>query len=339
MRTIKSVEAMCDRIMRSTKQFIPLIVEIDLTYRCPNNCIHCFQKNMKMDPDLSKEVLLETIDILCDMGTLEFKISGGDPLIREDIFDILEHLSRKNVRVVLYTAGYFLDEDTCKRIAQLGITRVETTLLGPNRLVHDKLANCPGSFDYICNGIKTLKRIGVDQYVKYIVMQQNFQVRSEIRQLEEELGIQIAPSPYLWCKHGDPERTIEVCRLTDSQLYDYFLEVPQPPIKRTFLSCGAGKYMMGIAADGSVTPCASFSREYSVGNIYEKAVDDIWREAPFLLELRRNIRYMIPECRTCSKSDFCRMCPAIASWGGQNIKSPYAPMCHYADIAEKAYVR
>lgn len=57
MRTIKSVEAMCDRIMRSTKQFIPLIVEIDLTYRCPNNCIHCFQKNMKRDPDLSKEVL------------------------------------------------------------------------------------------------------------------------------------------------------------------------------------------------------------------------------------------------------------------------------------------
>ncbi len=337
MLTIKSVQAMCDRIIRNTRKFIPLIVDIELTYQCSNNCVHCFQANVKNDPDIDKKVLLNTIDKLCEMGTLEFKISGGDPLIREDIFEILEHLSKTNTRVVLYTSGFFLDDITCQKIADIGVACVETTLLGPNRQTHDKLANRPGSFDRICNGVRMLKNLGVNQRVKYMHMKQNFKDKSEISLLSSELGIEITPSPYLWCKHGDSESTIDACKLTDSQLYEHFKIYPQPPIKRSFLSCGAGKFMLSISADGSIMPCASFTTDYSVGNIYEKPIDVIWNNAIFLSELRKNIRYMVGPCRTCKTSDFCRLCPAIASWGGKNIREPYEPMCHYAKVAEKAY--
>lgn len=337
MQVIKTVDAMCNRILRTSKKFIPLVVEVDLTYRCPNSCIHCFQKNLKGHSDIDKKVLLKTLDKLYEMGTLEFKISGGDPLVHKDVFEILGHLSRMNVRVVLYTAGYFLDDETCQKISDLGISRVEVTLLGTNSKTHDKLANCKGSFNRICHGIQTLKRLGVSQYVKYIHMQQNFDERHEIDILSQELGVPIYPSPYLWCKHGDPENTIAVCRLTDAQLYDCFLEYPQPPVKRSFLSCGAGKYRLGISVEGDVVPCAAFTRDYSVGNINEKSIQDVWNNAVFLLELRNNIRYMVGKCRTCKTSEFCRLCPAIASWGGQDIKEPYAPMCHYANIAENVY--
>lgn len=337
MRTIKSVEAMCERITRITKRFMPLIVEMNLTYRCPHNCIHCFQKNLKQQPDLDKEVLLRTIDKLCEMGTLEFKVSGGDPLMRDDIFEILEYMSKTNTRVVLYTAGYLLNEFACRKIAELGISRVELTLLGPNRETHDKLANCDGSFEQICKAIRTLKELGVDLFVKYMHMQQNFHARKEIELLSRSLGVKIAPSPYLWCKHGDPESTIERCKLTDSQLYEHFKMYPQPPIKHTYLSCAAGKTLLGISVNGDVTPCAAFTDTYSVGNIYENSIEEIWNNAEYLNELRKNIRYMVGKCRTCKKGDFCRLCPAIASWGGQSIREPYEPMCHYAHIAEKAY--
>lgn len=337
MLEMKSVEAMCNRIIRNTKRFIPLIVDMELTYRCPSNCIHCFQKNVKGHPDIDKQVLLRTIDKLCEMGTLEFKISGGDPLIRNDIFDILEHLSKMNARVVLYTSGYFLNEEICNRLSDLRVSRVETTLLGTKPSTHDRLTNCVGSFERICNGILTLKKLGVDQYVKYMHMQQNFDDRHDIAKLSKKLGIEIAPSPYLWCKHGDPESTIEICKLTDSQLIEHFRMYPQPPIKRSFLSCGAGKYMLNISADGNVTPCASFTSQYTVGNIYNSPIEDIWNNAELLLQLRRNIRYMVGKCRKCRISEFCRMCPAIASWGGKSIKEPYEPMCHYAQVAERAY--
>jgi len=337
MVLIKSVDAMCERIIHSVKKFVPLIVDIDLTYRCPNNCIHCFQKNLKKHRDMDKQVLLKTIDKLCEMGTLEFKISGGDPLIREDIFEILEYLSKTNTRVVLYTSGFFLDEKTCHRLSELGISRVETTLLGASKTTHDKLANCEGSFDMICQGIINLKKFGVDQYVKYMHMQQNFDEKDEIVSLSNKLGLEIFPSPYLWCKHGDPESTIDVCKLTDSQLYQHFEIYPQLPVKRTFVSCGAGKYMLSISAEGDVMPCSAFTTDYRVGNIYKESIEDIWNDSEFFLELRRNLRYMVGKCRTCSTSDFCRLCPAIASWGGKSIKEPYEPMCHYAHIAEKVY--
>jgi len=337
MKTINSIVDMSNRIIKHLEEFIPLVVDIDLTYRCTSNCIHCYQKKLKKMHEVDKAVLLNAIDECCELVAYECKISGGDPFVREDIFEILEHLSKKDVRVVLYTSGYYLDRETCKRLADLSIARVEMTFLGPNEMIHDRLANCKGSFQRIFNGITYLKELGVGVVAKYIQMQQNFDARGEIRNLEERLGVPIYPSPYLWCQQGDSEETIVNCRLTDEQLKQHFREYPREPKHHPMLSCGAGKYMVTIAANGDVLPCSVFTLEHSVGNIHEKSIRDIWYHSPFLIELRKNRRYMVAECRRCDKKDFCSLCPAIASWGGADIRKPYVPMCHYAQIAKEVY--
>lgn len=326
-----------NKLIEESKEYRPLVVEWDITYRCPFSCVHCLQKNNRHIEELNKEIIFRMIDELTELGTIEYKISGGDPLIRSDIFEILKYIKQTNARVVVYTSGYYLTDEICEKLSRLDVTRVETTLLGTDAETHDSLSRCPGGFNKICRGIRKLNDLGVPQKVKYIQMQQNFSQTEKIASLAEGLGVEIYPSPYLWCPIDSLESEIEPYRLTKDELTEHYRLYPQLPIEKTFLNCGAGKYLMGISADGKVMPCAVFSRNYAAGNISELSMKDIWNNSELLKGFRGKIRYPIFKCRVCETSEFCILCPGVASWANKNVFEPYEPMCHYAQIAKKAY--
>lgn len=332
---IKITTDMLDKIIHESKEFKPLIVDWDITYRCPCDCVHCYQKNNRHIPELKKEIIFDTIDKLEKLGTLRYTVSGGDPLIRTDIFDILKYMSKTNAMVVLYTSGYYLDDETCEKLAEVNISRVETTLLGPDEKTHESLSRCPGGFRNICNGVDKLRELGIDYGVKYINMPQNFSERGKIDELSKRLGVEIYPSAQLWCQHDGQESEIEPYRLTEEQLYDHFKLFPKVPFPNNMLSCGAGKYRVGISADGIVMPCGTFTRKYTCGNICEKSFEDIWKNSDLLKGFRSQIRYPASKCRRCKAIEFCNPCIAAASWANKNIYEPYEPACKCAFAAKK----
>ncbi len=332
-----SSNGLFSKIKNETKTYRPLTIEWDMTYRCPCSCVHCYQRNNNVEKELTRDEIFSVIDDLNLLGAFEYKISGGDPLVRKDIFEILSYLSNKQVKIIFYTSGFFMNEENCKKLAETGITCVETTLLGLDSMTHDHLSNCKGAFNQIIYGVKLLSHLNIPVRIKFMLLHQNFNQMEHINKLAEELSLNIDPVPFLWCVHKESEDTILPFRLTFEEQKEYFSKYPIVPVKKSFVSCNAGKYKLAISPDGHVKACGAYTDEYSVGNLRLQNIKEIWQNSQQLNEMRSKHRYPVSQCRICSLSEFCVLCPAIASWASQDIIKPYLPMCQYAKAAQSVY--
>lgn len=333
----KSTYELFEIELKKTKQHRPLSVEWDLTYRCPCNCVHCFQKNYKSIGELPTDAIFDVIDQLQALGTKQYKLSGGDPLARTDIFDIIQYIKEKGAEVDIFTSGYFLTDEVCQKLADLDVKSVEVSLLGVDEETHDTLARCKGSFNRIYSGMKKLNELGVDHLCKFIHMRQNMHQVDKINSLATELGTKFFSNPYLWCQHEDEDSELDPYRITEEDKIEYFKLYPPKPVKKDILNCNAGQYMLAITPDGHVIPCGGFSRKYTVGNVSEESIKDIWEKSEMLIKMRNQIRYPIKKCRKCEASAFCTRCLAIASWADEDIDKPYEPMCKEAYFQKKVY--
>lgn len=335
----ENIYALFSKIKGEQQSFSPLTAEIDVTFNCPCRCVHCYQELNRVDSksELSTSEILHCIEALHDMGTFECVISGGDPLCRKDIWEILAYLKQKKIRTVLYTSGFFLDNETCERIAKLKIARIEMTLLGTSSMTHDKLCQRPGAFNRIIEGAKMLKQYGLPLRIKYMLMHDNFGELEKLNEIETALSEQVDVIPYLWCKQGGCEEEITQLRITDEELEKYYTSYPFSKRDTSFLSCNAGKYKISIDAVGNIKPCSAFATKYGIANIRIDSLKDVWETNHFLLHLRKAVRYPNVECRRCDKNEFCTLCPAIATWASMKYAEVYPAMCKYAEVARRMY--
>lgn len=333
----ESVYSLFSKIKEEKQGFSPLTAELDVTFKCPCNCVHCYQEfNRKgIKEELNTEELLHAIDVLHELGTFECIVSGGDPLCRNDIWDILNYLKSKKIRTVLYTSGYLLDEKTCHKIEELKIARVEMTLLGTSQGTHDKLCRRSGAFDKIVSSIKILKRYAIPVRIKYMLMRDNITGLETLKELEDLLEEPINVIPYLWCKQGGCEDDIAQLRISEEDMEKYYKVYPFAKRNINYLNCNAGKFKISIDAVGNIKPCGAFAMNYSIGNIRTDSLQEIWTSNPVLAKLRKTVRYPNVECRRCDKNQFCTLCPAIATWAGHKYAEVYPAMCKFAEVAKR----
>lgn len=170
------------------ENFTPLSCLLELTYKCNLNCLHCYvvSDNKK---ELSTKQFFDILDQLKDLGTLYLTISGGEPLVRPDFFEIAEYAKKNNFALRLFTNAVLIDAKIAERIKQLKPLAVEVSLYGLEK-THDEITQFKGSFKKSVNGIKLLKRRRVNVLAKCTLLKQNI---SEIWKLKDfaERGLKI----------------------------------------------------------------------------------------------------------------------------------------------------
>lgn len=331
---VQEINELFSKIKTHVKEYIPLTAEIDVTYRCPCACVHCYQENIRRKDmkELSFEEIINLIDDLYELGTIECVVSGGDPFCRKDIWKILSYLKGKGIRTIVFTSGILLKDEECKRLSELDIARVEMTLLGIDRETHDRLSRKSGAYDSIIEVINSLKKYNVPMRLKYMLLHENYKSNVEIK---EKLGDEIDICHYLWCKQGGKESEIKKLRITEDELKKFYVEtgISVASKERAILSCNAGKYKIAIDADGSVKPCGAFANSYLIGNIRDSSIKTIWYKNEELKKMREQIRYPVAQCRKCNMNQYCLMCPAIVTWEKGDIGGIYTAVCKYAQVA------
>ena len=147
----------------------------ELTARCNLKCVHCRAEAQmeRQEDELSTEKCFSVIDDLCKFSSPILILTGGEPLYREDIFDIAEYATKKGLRVALATNGTLVDEKVAKRIIGSGIKRVSISLDGSNAKTHDSFRMIPGSFESAFNGIKNLQKEGIEVQVNTTIARHN----------------------------------------------------------------------------------------------------------------------------------------------------------------------
>jgi AdoMet-dependent heme synthase len=299
------------------------------TNACTARCLHCSSNSAKRSPDeLSTAEVIDLIDQLADSGVVDFGISGGEPLIRRDVLDVVAHAKGRNMAVGVATNGAKLPEPVAQRLAELELNRLQVSLDGPP-VAHDKLRRWPGLYERAVATIRTARRASLRVHVCCTI--NSFNVDQLEAFVESLLGLDVQRlnfSRYVPTGRGTDaldlpdsrwRSAIETCAALKarfsgqleivSHLAQQILvdeEVVEMP---GFIGCQAGRGQGCVTANGTVLPCVLLP--IPLGNIREAPFRDIWQSSPIvrLLQDRENLG---GKCAGCPVRPRCGGCRAVA---------------------------
>jgi AdoMet-dependent heme synthase len=168
----------------------PFIVIWELTRACQLKCLHCrAEAQYKRDPrELSFEEGKVLIDQIKELNNPMLVFTGGDPLEREDVFDIIDYAVKKGVRVSMTpSATPNVTKEAIEKAKEVGLSRWAFSLDGPNAEIHDYFRGTPGSFDLTIQRIKYLHEVGLPVQINTVISRYNIDYLDEMAKLMEEL--------------------------------------------------------------------------------------------------------------------------------------------------------
>jgi len=169
----------------------PRLVFWETTAACNLVCSHCRRTEVadEVSPDeLSREEAESLIDEMSGWGRTILVFSGGEPLLRPDIFHLMSYANEKGVIVALATNGTLIDQDLAKRIRESGVDRVSISLDGADEATHDVLRRLPGSFQSAIAGAQALRTEGVPLQINVTVAKHNADQLDQMVSLAKDLG-------------------------------------------------------------------------------------------------------------------------------------------------------
>jgi radical SAM protein with 4Fe4S-binding SPASM domain len=325
---------------------IPLGVQLDLTYRCNERCVHCY-----LDHDDHGEMntaeIKDLLDQMAAAGVFFLTISGGEILMRRDFFEILEHARKLMFCVKLKTNAVMIHEAEADRIAALTMESVQISIYSHRAEVHDAITKLPGSLKRSMVGAKLLAERGVKVIFANVLMRENFDDYRGVQTLAAEVGAEYTLDPTI-TPMMDGDRSILSLNIERAELEQVFRDAsllgtspeefcapPTGPMDEedamNMLPCSAGHTACYVSPYGDVYPCVQFP--LPTGNVRATKFIDIWKYSPQMNEVRSITMADLPVCSTCSHGGGgCTRCPGLAYLEG-NMRGPSSQDC------EKSYAR
>ncbi|MCM3706901.1 MULTISPECIES: TIGR04053 family radical SAM/SPASM domain-containing protein [Cytobacillus] len=168
----------------------PFIVIWELTRACQLKCLHCrAEAQYRRDPrELSFEEGKALIDQIREMNNPMLVFTGGDPLMRHDVFDIAEYAVKKGVRVSMTpSATPNVTKEAIEKAKQVGLARWAFSLDGPNAEIHDHFRGTSGSFDLTIERIKYLHELEIPVQINTVISRYNIDYLEEMARVVNEL--------------------------------------------------------------------------------------------------------------------------------------------------------
>jgi heme b synthase len=317
------------------------MVAWEVTRRCNLACVHCRASSVRgpCAGELGTAACLNLLDGIAATARPVVILTGGEPLLREDIYDIAAHGNRLGLRMVLATNGTLVTRAVARRMAGAGIRRVSVSLDGPDAASHDAFRQVAGAFDAALAGIDALKGEGLEFQVNTTVTRRNLRQLPEILDCAVRLGA-AAHHLFLLAPTGrgkdladqgispeDYERTLEwfyeqglrspiqlkatcaphYCRIYRQREGKAGCVPKGPataghPLHAMTRGCLGGIAFCFVSHTGQVQPCGYL--ELDCGRIGERAFAGIWENSAVFQALRDPGRYG----GKCGRCEFIRVC-------------------------------
>ncbi len=303
---------------------LPLEGSIDLTYRCNNDCRHCWLWIPPDSPEKSRELTFEEIRRIVGearaLGCREWSISGGEPMLREDFPEIFEFITRNSIGYTLNTNGTLITPRIARLMKKKGKKWV--ALYGATAEVHDHITRNPGSFDAALKGLSYLKEAGADFVVQIIPMKDNFHQVEDMRKLARSLGPdwRTGISWLYLSASGDRKKNDEIRaqRLSPAELVGLenlgFSEQEacvRPGDDRLFAACIEARRDFHIDAYGQMSFCDKIKDPDLRYDLRKGSFERGWDEfIPGIPERIRGGREYLEGCAACGLRKDCSWCPA-----------------------------
>jgi radical SAM protein with 4Fe4S-binding SPASM domain len=340
-----------DLHQRQAGERVPLQVSIEVTRRCPLECLHCYNNLPMGDMDakrreLTKEEHFRVLDELVEMGCFWILYTGGEIFARKDFLEIYTYAKQKGFLITLFTNGTIINEQIADYLKEWPPFAIEITLYGRTRETYEALTAIPGSYDRCLRGIKLLKERGLPLKLKTVATSINkHEVMAMRRFAEDELGVEFKMDGQINPRIDCSQSPLAV-RLTPEELVAIDMSMPKgiseyrrlaerdserPPNLAqidTVYYCGGGMNGFAINAYGEVGICVISQQE--TFDIRASGVKTVWDKS--LLDLRTQKRTRVTKCVECRIQSLCSMCPANGEMENGDRESPVEFLCHVAHL-------
>jgi radical SAM protein with 4Fe4S-binding SPASM domain len=322
----------------------PYLVSYAITRKCNLKCKHCYSDatDIQALDELSTTEAKGLIDSLADWGTRLLILDGGEPLCREDFFEIAKYASEKGLRTVVGSNGILIDTETADRMKSAGVQAVQISIDGATPATHDSFRGEDGAFHKAMQGVEACKKVGLPFQLGMVIRRQSLPEISDMLRLAVQSGANAAeffdlvqvPRVRREChdqilSRSERKNVMEflaeaqrdcpiVIRLPGCPMYPLILKqrniqpkhFPAHLLRRIPYyerGCAAGmpNGYITILPNGDVIPCMLL--QLKLGNIREGNIVRIWEDSPVLAKLRSR-ELLEGQCAKCIHRDVCAGC-------------------------------
>lgn len=314
-------------------------IELEITRACNFKCIHCIADAGR--PRKNEFTIEELIPVL-QQTKEKFKkivVTGGEPLVRKDVFLILVKIKEFGFEIIFNTNTYLLNPEKIKKLKDLKIEHIRTSIYGSNALIHEEITGIKGSFDRLCQNVKLMKQAGIRVSIAAVVNKKNLKDLESMARLlkklevtgsfsriimggrakEHEKELSISPIEY----QNYIQKIYEIQKKYENIGFGYLKnnETFSFLVNKTagYKRCDAGTENIGIRSDLKVTPCLAL-HPVVIGDLRKQGLKKILgsKEIRFFSDFNE----ASVKCSRCNYSSMCKGgCRAHAFYGTGNIEA------------------
>ncbi|MDR2699539.1 MAG: radical SAM protein [Nitrososphaerota archaeon] len=314
------------------EQFVPLILSWNVTRECNLKCSHCYinAAGRKLENELTTEEGKRLIDQICEGSHPLLILSGGEPLLRPDIYELIRYGSSKGLKMGIGSNGSLIDDTVAKKLKSAGVTTVSISIDSHIAVQHDNFRGVVGSWEKAVNAIKVLRVNNVLVQVNTTLTHDNYDQIDDIMSLSESLGVEnfhlfflVPTGRGVKIDDVSPQKYEEMIINTFAKVPNHRLNVrpscaPQfmriaqgmgMDMRQWIRGCIAGMYYCRICPNGDITPCPYLP--IKIGNVREKSFKELWQNADMFKALR-DPATLTGKCGECDYKMLCGGCRARA---------------------------
>ena len=346
---LDSIEPIFDTILPFSKTDLtaPYRMDLALTYRCNNDCHHCYNPLHRQRNELDTAGWKAVIDELWKAGIPHIIFTGGEPTLRSDLPELIAHAEHNGQITGINTNGRRLqDPQYVQQLVDAGLDHIQITLESHDAQIHDAMVNHPGAWHETTTGIRNALATRLYVMTNTTLLTNNYPLLRETLQFLADLGVKrVGLNALIYSGHGETVETglreenlpdLLVCAremvTRNHQKLTWYTPTQYchfDPVLFDFETlgvkgCTAALYNMCVEPDGKVLPCQSYYQP--VGQILKQPWIEIWNHE--LAQSLRNRTHVNKECRDCGMLAICGGGCPLASQAGR-IEAPRA--IHFID--------
>ncbi|AOX18361.1 pyrroloquinoline quinone biosynthesis protein PqqE [Kozakia baliensis] len=316
----------------------PMSLLAELTHRCPLSCPYCSNpvEMERRQAELDTAGWLRVLDEAAELGVLQAHFSGGEPMARSDLVELVQHASRRNLYTNLITSGILLTEDKLRALSDAGLDHIQLSFQDVDPAGAERIGGLRGAQEKKLAAARMIKAEGMPLTLNFVVHRENVARVPEMIELAYEIGagrVEIAHTQYygwgllnrdlLMPSQEQLEASTQAvvkakarfgnALAIDYVTPDYHADQPKPCMG------GWGQRFLNVSPSGRVLPCHAAETIPNVHfpTVTKQSLAEIWNDSE-LFNLFRGTEWMPEPCRSCALKEVdwggCR-CQALALTG------------------------
>jgi radical SAM protein with 4Fe4S-binding SPASM domain len=332
--------------------------DLEITARCNNNCRHCYinlpaKDKRTKEKEMSLAQIKNIVEQAIELRALWCLITGGEPLLREDFFDIYLYLKKKGLLISVFTNATLITEEHIKFFKRYPPRDIEVTVYGVTEETYEKVTRNPGSCDAFMDGLELLLKNKVKVRLKAMALRSNvheltaisqfcrqrtkdyfrfdpflhLRFDADIKRNEEIKSERLLPKEIVTIEKNDPERFQALEKGCDGLINPDFAHFGCDHL----FNCGTGNGSFTVSYDGFFRLCSSLWHPDCIYDLKKGMLAEAWHKfVPQVRGMRSKRDDFLKKCRVCPIINLCIWCPAHSYLETAELDNPVDYFCKVA---------